>query len=442
LSFTAPIFPVAVPFLPPTDSLHCLLFVGQTCNPADALIPPLGVVSPSAVLSPTFFQGFINNVTGLPTADTTQTPVFTQINPNLGNVNSVIGLFVPFNWISPTTQQWNLTVQRQLGKNWFLEIGYVGTKGTHLRVTYDPDGATILQPGQSITLTTPGGVPYTITQNTASNAPARAPFEPLGPSAFEAFSPISDSHYSALQLTASHHFAHGLYFQSAYTFSKSIDDVSTASVAFLTRFNNQDIATDSRGLSDFDRRHRWVTSFVYDLPFYKDRHDFTGNALGGWSISGVLLLQSGTPFTIMDSGGGSAVALASPAITADFAPGFGCSNALNTGNQASRLNNWVNPAAYMPAPVVGPDGSTGYGDSPRNCIIGPWQGNMDFTLNKNFRVAEHQNLRFRVDFFNLTNHPSFANPTFVDVESPGTVGKITSTVGNPRLVQFSLKYSY
>jgi carboxypeptidase family protein len=434
LSFTAPIFPVGVPFLPGPDSLSCLIFTTPGNCKSAPLVPPLGVVSGNFLPVTSLFQGFPNN-------DTTQAPIFS------GNVNGLIGLSVPFHWISPTTQQWNLTVQRDLGRNWFLEAAYVGTKGTHLRVTFDPNEGTLVGPGfqtPSITITAQNGTPFTITQNTAANVSARAPFQPLAPSAFEAFSPISDSHYNALQLTVAHHFSKGLYFQSAYTYSNSIDDVSTASVAFLTRFNDQLDARDSRGLSDFNRRHRSITSLVYELPFYKNRTGLVGTALGGWETSGVLTLQSGTPFTIIDSAGGTAVGPASPGtITANFAPGATCANALTSGGLQTRLAAWANPAAYASLTLtpVGPDGSTGFGDSPRNCLIGPPQKNMDFTIGKGFRLTERQSLRFRADFFNLTNHPSFASPVAPDVENPKTFA-ITQVVGNPRLIQFSLKYSY
>jgi hypothetical protein len=219
--------------------------------------------------------------------------------------------------------------------------------------------------------------------------------------------------------------------------------------------NNQNDARDSRGLSDFDRRHRWVDSFVYQLPFFKHAHGFEGAALGGWETSGVFALQSGAPFTIYDGGGGTAASLAStPSTTANFAPGFSCANAATPGSTIQRLGAWLNPAAFEPAPIVGPDGSTGYGNTPRNCFIGPYQGNLDFTVGKTFALGERQNLRFRVDFFNLTNHPSFAITQQNDV-APGTPGSpcgptncnpsfaaIDSTVGNPRIIQFSLKYSY
>jgi hypothetical protein len=439
VSFTPPFFPTVVPFLPPPGSLACLNFVSQNCNNAP-LVAHLGVVSGAFVPVPSFLQGFANNSTGLPTNDTTQTPVYS------GSVPTTFAAVVPLHWIAGTTQQWNLTVERTLGHDWFLEAGYVGTKGTHLRATYDPNLATLVGcPGcpASITVKAQNGTPFTITQNTSSNAPARAPFAPLAPSSYEEFAGVSDSEYHALQVTLAHHFSSGLYFQGAYTFSKSIDDVSTASVAFDTRFNNESIASESRGLSDFDRRHRFIGSFVYQLPFFKGREGFVGHALTGWETTGSIILQSGAPFSVFDSAGGTAVAPSSPGtITADFAPGQTCSSAVLPGGVEARLAHYVNPASFMPAPVVGPDGSTGYGDTPRNCFIGPPQKNVDFSLGKVFNFAERQSIRFRAEFFNLFNHPSFANPLSTDVESPGSFAAITQTVSNPRLIQFSLKYSF
>ena len=175
--------------------------------------------------------------------------------------------------------------------------------------------------------------------------------------------------------------------------------------------------------------------------------------MGGWETSGVVILQSGAPFTIYDPAGGTAYALAStPSSTATFTPGSSCATAATSGSVESRLANWVNPLAYTPDPLATLSNGTSsdatvYGNTPRNCIIGPPQKNVDFTLDKSFRLAERQDLRFRVDFFNLFNHPSFALPAATTV-SPivgGTGGgsaPITSTVGTPRLIQFSLKYSF
>ncbi len=102
-------------------------------------------------------------------------------------------------------------------------------------------------------------------------------------------------------------------------------------------------------------------------------------------------------------------------------------------------------AAFQPAPVVGSDGSTGYGNVGRNCFRGPWQRNLDFSIGRIFKFRERQNFKFSVDFFNFTNTPSFASPSITDFESAGgasTFAPLTSTVGTPRLVQFALRYSF
>ena len=217
-------------------------------------------------------------------------------------------------------------------------------------------------------------------------------------------------------------------------------------MAFLTRFNDQTNPRDSRGLSDFDRRQRSVTSFNYALPFFANRKDLVGHTLGGWEASSVIVLQSGSPITIVDGNGGTAYGLSSAdAVTATFAPGYGCGNALTKGSMSAKIANWVNPAAYQSDPVVSSDGSTGYGNTPRNCIIGPGQANVDFTLAKTFKIGDHQSLRFRTEVFNLFNHPTFANPLITgqaDVAAGPNVGQITSTAGTPRLLQFSLKYAF
>jgi hypothetical protein len=443
LSFNPPFLVVSVPSVLPKGSLSCLFFVNQNCSGA-ALIPGPGVVSANFVPTPSFFQGFPSSCT---LANQTASTDPTECAPNFsGNVNSFGALAIPLHWISATTQQWNLSVEHDLGKNWFVSVGYIGTKGTHLRVTYDPDQANLVSPQNPITLTAQNGQKFTITQNTIANAAARAPFQPLGPSGFEAFSPIANSIYHSMQLTVAHHFAGGLYLQSAYTYSRSIDDDSTVSVAFVSFFNDQNNPRGSRGLSDFDHRHRSITSFVYELPFYKNTGGIKGRALGGWQTSGVLTVQSGAPFSVLDSGGGTALQLDGGS---SFSAGFAtvptvrnCHNAVTPGGDESRLDHFVDPNAFVPAPVVGPDGSTGFGNVPRNCFIGPHQANMDLSVGKTFRIAETQSVLFRAEFLNVANHPSFANPPATDVANPSSLAKINSTVGNPRFIQFSLKYSF
>jgi hypothetical protein len=462
LAIVPPTYPFGVNFEPAilgtcasTTPPTCLsnLFAANNGNPAFPLpgIPALGA-NPTQAYVPvaSTFAGF--PLTGCTLANGTPATLPQQCGAGFtGTVNSLIQLSVPLHWVAGTTQQWNFSIQQQLGRDWFAEIGYVGTKGTRLRSTYDPDQATLATPQNPITLPYAcGGGPgsCTIADSTGENVSARAPFLGIAPADFEAFAPNSDSHYNSLQATLGHHFGKGLYFQGAYTYAKSIDDVSTASVAFLTRVNDQNNARDSRGLSDFDRRQRFVTSGVYQLPFFADASGVTKAALSGWETSGVLILQSGAPFTIFDPNGGSAYALASPSSTATFSPGFSCGNAPSRGSPQSRLANWVNPAAYTPDPLATlSDGTSSdatlYGNTPRNCIIGPPQKNVDITLGKTFKLGERQDLRFRTDFFNLFNHPSFQIPSATSVSAAGGgSAPITSTVGTPRLIQFSLKYSF
>jgi Carboxypeptidase regulatory-like domain len=430
LSFQPPFLPMAVPaFLPPNSLTN--LFVG--------LIPPQGVLSPSFVPTPSFFQGFVINGTSTPTTDTTQTSVFS------GSTIGLFGLAAWRHWIVPTTQQWNLTVQNNLGKGWSLEVGYVGTKGTHLRETSDRNQANLASPQNPTTITAQNGTKYVIQQNTLTNLTARAPYPGIAPTGLENFIPDSNSNYNALQLTVRHRFSKTFYLQSAYTYSKSIDDTSTASVAFNTRFNNQLTGADSRSVSDFDRPQRSITSFVHSLPFFTNSHGVLQKVLGDWQVNGLLTLQSGTPFTVFDSAGGTAYGLSTPnLVTADLAPGFNCSNSLTSGPVSSRLNRYINLNAFRPVLVVpnSPDSSTGFGNSSRNCLRGPFQKNLDFSVGKLFKFLEHQSVRFSAEFFNLTNTPSFASPSSLDVENKQTLGSISSVVGTPRIIQFSLRYSY
>ena len=455
LAIVPPTYPFLVGFLPGPGSL-ANLFAASPAFPTG--IPPLGA-APTQTYVPTaaILQSFTFN-TGTPFQ--CAFAVLEQCSPVFsGNVNGLIQLAVPQHWVAGTTQQWNLTIQRELGRDWFVELGYVGTKGTRLRSTYDPDQATLATTQHPVTITGAGcanlqalGQSCQIVDSTAENASARAPYLGIAPADFEDFAPNSDSHYNALQATLAHHFGKGLYFQSAYTFSKSIDDVSSASVAFLTRVNDQTDGRASRGLSDFDRRQRFVTSAAYQLPFFDHASGLTKGALGGWEASGVIILQSGAPFSIFDPNGGTVYALASSSATATFEPGFSCANAPSSGSIHSRLANWVNPNAYQPDPLAtlssgASSDATIYGNTPRNCIIGPPQKNVDLTLGKAFKLGERQNLRFRTDFFNLFNHPSFADPSATSVSplvggAGGGSAPITATVGTPRLIQFSLKYSF
>lgn len=443
---------------------------GSLANIFAGTIPPVGAQTNNFIPQASKFLGFNVNgpaactASGTPTTDSTQTSCFS------GNIFAFFAPVVPRHWIAPTMQQWNLSIQRALGKGWALELGYVGTKGTHLREANDTNQATLASPQHPVIIpgtncdgTTGAGAQCAITENTFTNINARAPFRGLGPGGYEVFAPDANSHYNGFQVTVSHHFSSGLYLQSAYTYSKSIDDTSSGQVAFDSRANDQTTGRATRGLSDFDRTHRWITSYDYALPFFRQAEGLSHNVLGGWEVNGVFTLQSGAPFSVIDSAGGTAYGLSSPGlVTPVFASGFSCANALTSGSVENRLGGYLNRQAFqnVPADPNSPDGSTGYGNVPRNCFRGPRQLNLDFSIGKDFHFGERQSLKFTTEFFNLTNTPSFAAPgapssisgSAVDINSvctnpacpngPLPFGGITHTVGTPRLIQFALRYSF
>ena len=313
-----------------------------------------------------------------------------------------------------------------------------------------------------LTITDTSGNSYTITTDTFANAIARTPTPGLnGYSGYQIFANDAYSIYHALQATVSRRWNKS-YFQAAYTFSKNIDATSTGNTAFNTAYNDQSSVDASRGISDFNRPHRLSVSYAYDLPFFTHSSGFTKAALGGWQVSGVTIFQSGLPFSIFDSSAGTAFlgAGSTPLLGASLASGATISSGLTSGDVRARAaNGYLNAGAFMPAPLVDPVAcaadstgnfcGTGFGDLARNLYHGPFQQNWDVSFLKHFKIGERQDIRFAADFFNIWNHTNFGVPTVTDIEaylaSPGPqnpFGKIVQTNGNPRLIQFSLRWAF
>ena len=410
---------------------------GQLANLFNGLLPPAGTVDANFVPQPSFLVGFIDPTTGQPTNNPNMYPIFS------GSTYGETAMSVPLRYVSPSTQQWNLSVQRSLPQSWLVEVGYVGTEGTHLSALLDPMQALLASPQNPITVHDVYGNSYTITQNTQLNVGARSPQLGLNPRGYFDFVNSATSHYNSLQANLTHQFVRGLHFQGAYTFSKSIDPVVTSGASsYQFPVNDQTSLAPSMALSDFDRTHRLVLSYLYEIPLFSSAHGWQSAVLGHWSVGGVTVLQSGLPFRVTDSVGGSAYGTAIPdTATPSLAPGYTLSSALTTGSIEQRLTEYVNPAAFIPAPVVGIDGSTGFGTLGRNVFRGPFQQNWDMSLAKSWSISEAQSLKFSADFFNAWNHPVFDKPSITDIENP-SFGQITNTVGNPRLVQFSLHYAF
>ncbi len=435
---------------PAPYSPYCDQGTGLGTNPN--ALPAAGVLSSAYLPCLSVLQGFVDG-NGNPTNNPNLNPVYAN-QAGCNGIPSVgdFALEVPRNFKVPSTQQWNLTVQHDLGKLWVLEVGYVGTHAVRLRETRDAIQSLNASPTNAVSVTDVNGKSYSITANTFGNAVARTPTPGLnGYAGYQIFANDAYSHYHSLQATISRRWKDG-YVQAAYTYSKSTDATSTGNTAFNSAYNDQSNINASRGLSDFDRPHRFVISYVYDLPFFHSATGFKRVLLDGWGVSGVTIFQSGTPFSIFDSGAATAFlgAGSTPLLGASLAEGAKISGGYTSGGVHSRLNGYVNINNFAPAAQLYPEQCatdpnfcvTGFGNLGRNIYRGPSQQNWDFSLIKQFRLTERQALRFTADFFNIWNHVNFANPVATDVESPGNFGVITSTKGVPRLIQFSLRYSF
>jgi hypothetical protein len=435
-------------------SPYCTGPNGTGTNPN--AVPPAGKLDPSFIPCQSVFTGFVNK-------DPTQAPNYGCANGSPGSIPTeyLFTLAVPRHFVVPSTQQWNLTIQRDLGKQWVLEAGYVGTHGIHLRATRTDIPERVATAANPIVVQDNSGNSYNITTNTVANGPIRSSNPQInGYNGFEMFDNASYSHYHSLQTTISRRWAHG-YFQGAYTFSKSTDVDSSGNTAFQTVYNNESNLNATRGLSDFDRPHRLAVTYRYDLPFFSSVTGWEHGLLANWSVSGITIFQSATPFTIFDSIAGSLYVGpgSTPTLTGSLAPGGSISKGYTGGGIHNELNNgYLNPANFMPAPPLpasqGGDGVvTVLGNLGRNTYRGPFQQNWDFSLQKNFVLTERVTLRFGTDFFNIWNHANFANPPLTDVETithdslgnptnAGPFGKIFSTLGTPRLIQFSLRLTF
>jgi hypothetical protein len=464
LSFQSPFIPIV--FFGQTPGFTMSNFFTGTPATNSNAVPAAGQLSPA-------WLPCLAHLTAFAPSGNPSIPDSTYACTGGPGVNSTQNLFVlevPRHFVVPNTQQWNFTIQRDLTRKWVLEVGYVGTKGTHLRETRDAIQSVNASPAHPFTVTDTSGNNYTITDNTFSNAIARTPTPGLnGYSGYQLFANDAYSIYHSFQSTISRRWDRG-YLQAAYTFSKNIDATSTGNTANNTAFNDESTINASRGISDFNRPQVFKLSYVYNLPFYSHSHGFVHTALSDWSVSGVTSLQSSLPFSVLDSNGGNAfLGAGTSPVGASLASGATIASGMSSGSVTSRLNGWLNPAAFTTAPQLYPGDpknltpgtcagdpnfcTTGFGSLGRNIYRGPFQQNWDFSLIKHFKLTERQDLRFAADFFNLWNHPNFGTPLVTDYEqylawaassqsSPDPFGRIVNTTGTPRLIQFSLRWAF
>jgi hypothetical protein len=410
-------------------------------------------------------------------------PIFPQFN---GFSSSGAPLFVdpatgkpaplitinPFdrNHIAPYTQNWNLTVQYEFLKGWVLETGYIGARGIDLIASRQRNQALLVSaanPGL-------GG----LIVNSSRNASARVLIPGFAATGLNDVTNSGDSWYDGLLVSARHPFSKGLQIKVDYTFSKSLDTNSGSATQDLGNASgNQLIDSVNKGLSIFDQNHRVVITYLWEIPGPKQ--GWRRQALGGWSIMGSTIYQSGFPFTVTSNSSGSLAGFGGS--------GLSRGNALCTGgftvsgDVSQHIDSFINSSCFAsPAPLpngstipntnpqqgvgtqtftvggVGTDTTGGrlFGNAGRGALRAPFQQRWDFAVAKRFPLGflgEQGNLEFRSEFFKLFNTPIFSAPnaaagllgTTSNVDSPGTFGKISSTTDTTgRVIQFALKLNF
>jgi outer membrane receptor protein involved in Fe transport len=344
-------------------------------------------------------------------------PPYTNDRPALG-LNSVDP-----NLRTPYIQQWGANFQYEVGRGVLVELGYVGTKGVAL-----PDRRAINQ----AVLASPSNPVNGVTTNDPGNTALRVPYVGLSPAGLLAEETAADSHYHSLQASVTQRFRNGLRFLASYTFSKSMDDLSGGSTSIFAEVPGDEAHIwTNKALSDFDRRHRLVVNFGYEIPKWGGRigaSAFGKRVMNGWEISGVVIAQSGAPFSITDSTG--ATLYGTTQSRANWAAGATIETALLSGSIESRLTKYFNTAAFAKA-------GTGFGNTGRNILRGPRQRNLDFSISKRIAVTDRFSAELRGELFNAFNMVNFANPN--GSVTSATFGTISSTTGNPRVAQLALK---
>jgi len=319
------------------------------------------------------------------------------------------------NFRSGYTPQYSLQIQQQLPRDLVFKVGFVGNLGRRLDTTHDFN-----QPAPG-----PG-------------APGpRRPLIQIAPRVVGVTYMTSDglSNYNSLQASLERRFSNGVGFLTAYTWSHSIDNVANA----FGGADNGPLPQDrrcrncDRANSGFDMRHRLTHSMNYSLPFGKGRKWNIGNKavdtiLGGWDSNMIFTSQTGLPFT--------------PVLATSVSNAGGSRpNRLKVGT----LDNpdpflWFDTSFNNPNAAWGVPAQFTFGDSARNALYGPGRINFDWSVFKDISFSERWKLQFRTEIFNLFNTPQFDLPN-PSIGNPNA-GRITAIVGNPRQVQFALRFAF
>ena len=398
--------------------------------------------------------------------------------PTFVNGISLAGQVFDRNLRTPYLQQYNASVQFELGRDMLIEAAYVGTRGLNLIRSVGINQARLASPQRPIVNAVNGRV---ITTNTAdaTNVSLRAPYQGVEVGGFLQIQTTAQSTYNSLQLSFTRRMSKGLQFLAGYTFARSIDNSSgtNGGSADAVRdtaiiLGNQLDNRANRGPSDFDRTHRFVTSYLWELPRPAfARQSTLGRLLfSNWQLAGIITAMSGLPIDVVDGGAGSFYglnggnnALARP----NWAAGATRTTALTNVPAGYFFNPFafVRPVIQSGQQIPSSNGTaeanslgTDIGNVGRNVLRGPRQTNVDLSIIKRFRIHEQKTFEVRAEFFNLFNQVNFENPIAnlnvitqsggsIDantgrITNPGDLGRILATSSNPRLIQFAIRLNF
>ena len=357
--------------------------------------------------------GGVFNITARPSDPQNPQPVFTVDDPLAQatrlTTNDRNG--IQRNLRDGQVQQWNLTLQYLLTKDMLLETAYHGSHSTHLVGVLNFNEPNPFPPQPP-------------------NFALNFPYPALG--SVNIYGSLAGGNYNALQARLQQRLAKGLTFLVSYTFQKTLTDLDGSSVgvalgagAGLQTIKN---VRANYGPAPFNRPHRAVASWVYELPFLKQRRDLLGKVAGGWQIGGIALFQDGPSLTPSSFGvpfaGSHANLLGDP----------------NLPRGDRSINRWFD-VSMLANPAPGQLGNAGKG-----VIRGSGNNKWDLMIAKSFSFAERQHVEFRTELFNAFNHPQFDDPVVTPASNP-LAGKITSAsdfgfTQTERVIQLGVKYSF
>ena len=324
---------------------------------------------------------------------------YVEINPNFKN---------------PYVETWNLAVQRQLPWSLGLDVSYLGSHGVDSVAQYNLNASTTMGGG------TASEPLYQLYKRSAGTTLYFAGYS---------------SHYNAMQVKLDRKAAKSLLVTTSFTWGKGMNYNADDDGALNWYINPQ----RNYARTDFDRKYTFVQSYVYQLPFGKGQqflsHGLAVWVLGNWQLSGVLSLYSGTPMTVLASG--TSLNTPGETQTANQVASVQLLHGINVGNP------WFSTASFTQ-----PTGVT-FGNSGRNVFDGPGMFQLNLSLFKNFELTERVKAELRLETFNTTNTPAFANPN--STVGNALYGMVTSTVGSGtgvngtgggRAVQLGLKVRF